>query len=151
MKKFLRALSLTLVLLLSLTLFVACGGTSGTDTDTASAPLSSTDTANGPETPATDAGISITVEVVDDKGETKSFPIKTTEKYLRGALEQEKLVEGDDGPYGLYIKKVNGLSADYSVDGAYWGVWEGDKEAATGVDQIELKDGGVYKLVYTKG
>ena len=136
MKKALHILTLILSLLLALTAFVACGEpaeTSNTDSD-----------------PSTATKITITVQVVNDKGETKSYTIETAETYLRGALEQEKLVEGEDGPYGLYIKKVNGLSADYATDGAYWAIYEGDAEAMTGVDEIKLKDGGLYKLVYTK-
>ena len=89
--------------------------------------------------------------MVDDKGESTKFTIETAEEFLRGALEQEKLVEGEDGPYGLYIKKVNGISADYNTDGAYWQVFEGETAAMTGVEKIKLKDGGLYKLVYTKG
>ena len=66
-------------------------------------------------------------------------------------MEQEKLVEGEESSYGLYIKKVNGILADYDANGAYWSVYEGENMAMTGVDGIELKNGGVYKLVYTKG
>lgn len=136
MKKALRILTLILSLLLALTAFVACN--------------EPTEAPNTEGSTATATKITITVQVVDDKGETKSYTIETAEKYLRGALEQENLVEGEDGPYGLYIKKVNGLSADYATDGAYWAIHEGDAEAMTGVDEIELKDGGLYKLVYTK-
>ena len=60
----------------------------------------------------------ITVTVVDDKGEKTVFTITTNSPNLRGALEQEKLVEGEEGPYGLYVKVVNGLRADYDKDGA---------------------------------
>ncbi|MBP3301017.1 MAG: DUF4430 domain-containing protein [Clostridia bacterium] len=143
MKKTLRILALVLALILATFAFAACGGQDASTDNT------DVSTVSGTEKPEA-AQISITVKVVDDKGETTDFPIKTSEKFLRGALEQENLVEGEDGPYGLYIKKVNGISADYETDGAYWSVYEGETAAMTGVDQIELKDGGVYKLVYTK-
>ena len=130
MKKTLRILTLVLALLFALLTVTACG--------------------KPKEDEPKEDKITITVKVVDDKGETTDFTIETAEKYLRGALEQEKLVEGEDSQYGLYIKKVNGLSAVYETDNAYWAVYEGDTMAATGVDSIELKDGGVYKLVYTK-
>lgn len=146
MKKTLRILALVLALILATFAFAACGDTTTDNTDVSTA-LSGTDSAEKPEA----AQISITVKVVDDKGETTDFVIETAEKYLRGALEQENLVEGEDSTYGLYIKKVNGILADYEVNGAYWSVYEGEAMAMTGVDQIELKDGGVYKLVYTKG
>ena len=146
MKKTLRILALLLALILTTFAFAACG------TGETEAPQTNTDTSSVAST-NTDATtkITITVEVVDDKGESTKFTIETAEEFLRGALEQEKLVEGEDGPYGLYIKKVNGISADYNTDGAYWQVFEGETAAMTGVDEIKLKDGGLYKLVYTKG
>ena len=94
--------------------------------------------------------ISITVEVVGSDGNTTSFPIKTAATTLRGALEQENLVEGEESTYGLYIKTVNGELADYNVNGAYWAVYIRDEMAMTGVDGIEIVEGGLYKLVYTK-
>ena len=133
MKKFTRILSLILALLLMAVTVSACGKNKGEG-----------------ENKTSENKITITVKVVDDKGETTDFTIETNQKYLRGALEQEKLVEGEESQYGLYIHKVNGLSAVYEKDNAYWAVYEGDEMAATGIDQIELKDGGVYKLVYTK-
>ena len=84
-------------------------------------------------------------------GKTTTFTINTAAEYLRGALEQENLVQGEDGPYGLYISHVNGEQAIYEVDGAYWAVYEGDVASMTGVDQIKIADGATYKLVYTKG
>ena len=128
MKNAIRIVSLLLALLLSSALLVACGTPEGEHPNP----------------------ITITVEVVDDKGETETFTITTKSKTLRGALEQENLVEGEDGPYGLYIHKVNGLSAVYETDGAYWNIFVGDTAASTGVDGIETTDGGLYRLVYTK-
>ncbi|MBQ4323611.1 MAG: DUF4430 domain-containing protein [Clostridia bacterium] len=139
MKKTLRILALLLALILTTFAFAACG------TGETEAPQTNTDNSS------VATKITITVEVVDDKGESTKFTIETAEEFLRGALEQEKLVEGEDGPYGLYIKKVNGISADYNTDGAYWQVFEGETAAMTGVEKIKLKDGGLYKLVYTKG
>ncbi len=105
-------------------------------------------TATGTEAPASE--ITITVEVVDDKGESTVFTITTKERYLRGALEQEDLVKGDESEYGLYIKEVNGILADYEVNGAYWGMYKGDEYLMTGVDTTPIADGDHYKLVYTK-
>lgn len=91
----------------------------------------------------------ITVTVVDDEGERTVFTIKTASPNLRGALEQEKLVQGDDGEYGLYIKVVNGLRADYDLDGAYWRITKDGVDTAS-VDSTIIKDGEKYELTYTK-
>lgn len=135
MKKQLRILSLILALVMALCL-AACTPKETPDTNS---------DANGKST------VTITVDVVNKEGKTTTFTIETAEEFLRGALEQEKLVQGEDGPYGLYISHVNGEQAIYETDGAYWAVYEGDVAAMTGVDEIKLTDGGNYKLVYTKG
>ena len=143
MKKNLRILSLVLVLLTALAL-VACGPAEAPDTNSGTdSALSTGDT----ETYA----YTVTVDVVGSDGKTTSFTIKTNAETLRGALDQEKLVQGEEGPYGLYIKTVNGETADFDTDGAYWAVYEGDQMAMAGVEGIKLTNGGNYKLVYTKG
>lgn len=91
----------------------------------------------------------VTVDVIDDKGETKTFEIKTDGDTLYDALIQEKLIEGEDGEYGFFIKTVNGLRADYEKDGAYWELDDEKGEMLmTGVETTEISDGDRYKLVY---
>lgn len=102
------------------------------------------------ETPDSSTQVTITVEVTDDKGNTTPYVIETTETTLRGALEQEELVEGEDGEFGLYIKKVCGITADYDVDGSYWALYKGEEYMTNSVDQEILEDGAVYRIVYTK-
>ena len=92
----------------------------------------------------------ITVTVIDDKGESTVFKITTTSANLRGALEQEKLVEGDEEQYGLYVKVVNGLRADYDKDGAYWAFSKDGVDLMTGVDDTIIADGDKYEITYTK-
>ena len=91
----------------------------------------------------------ITVEVVDDKGETTSFTITTVEAFLRGALEQENLIEGEESATGLYVKVVNGLTADYDVDKSYWAFYKGEDYLMTGVDSTPIADGDLFRIVYT--
>lgn len=93
----------------------------------------------------------ITVSVVNDKKEAAVFTIHTNATTLRGALEENNLVEGSDSQYGLFIESVNGLRADYSANGAWWAIYIGSEMASTGVDGITLTDGGSYSLVYTVG
>jgi len=93
----------------------------------------------------------ITVTVTDDKGQDTVFTITTTAEYLRGALEQESLVEGEESEFGLYIKVVNGLRADYDLDRAYWNLLKGGAYLMTGADTTPIADGDAFELVYTKG
>lgn len=93
----------------------------------------------------------ITVEVVHKYGSKKSFTYSTDEEYLAGVLLSEGLAEGEDGPYGLYIKVVDGEKADFDTDGAYWAVLQNGEYAALGVSKLPVNDGDTFSLVYTVG
>ena len=45
--------------------------------------------------------------------------INTDKEILRDALEEHNLISGEQGAYGLYVKVVNGIKADYDEDGGY--------------------------------
>lgn len=93
----------------------------------------------------------ITVVVIHGDGTEKTFTYRTTQMYLGSVLTEENLVVGENGAYGLNISAVDGEEADWEKDQSYWAIYEGEKYASTGVDGIVLTDGGVYKLVYTRG
>lgn len=91
----------------------------------------------------------ITLSVITEE-KTVKFTINTDKTVLGDVLTENGLVEGEEGPYGLYIKKVNGISAVYETDGAYWSVSIDGETAVTGIDAIDVTDGGKYELTYTK-
>ena len=93
----------------------------------------------------------ITVTVKDHEGKAVVFTIKTDAETVGDALMEHDLIAGDQGAYGLYVKVVNGLRADYDKDRAYWGFNINGEGAMTGVDMTEITDGGNYELVYTVG
>ena len=148
--KFTR-LSVIFVLIAAMALCViSCGMTnSGTETTPTSGTTGTTAEATGSETEA-EAKFTITVTVVDDKGEATDFEIKTDADNLGDALLEAKLVEGEMGDYGLFIKTVNGLRADYDLDGAYWALSKGGEYLMTGADSTTISDGEKYELTYTK-
>lgn len=92
----------------------------------------------------------ITVTVIDDKGKSTVFTITTNSPNLRGALEQEELVEGDESEYGLYVKVVNGVRADYDTDGAWWGFYKDGVMLPSGIDDTVIADGDKYEIKYEK-
>jgi hypothetical protein len=92
----------------------------------------------------------ITVEV--RAGEKSiDITIKTNKTILADALLENNLVEGENGAYGLYIKAVNGIKADYDTDHAYWALYKNGAYATSGADTTTIADGEHYELVYTKG
>lgn len=102
--------------------------------------------------PAAAEGIkTITVEVVHRDASSKTFTYTTSAEYLGEVLLEEKLIQGEQGPYGLYVTQVDGETAVYETDGAYWALYQGDGYASTGVDTTPIADGDEFSLVYTAG
>ena len=79
-----------------------------------------------------------------------TFTIHTDKSTVGEALMEHRLVEGEDGAYGLYVKKVNGILADYDVDRSYWAFYIDGEYAMTGVDATPIKEGEIYRLEYAK-
>lgn len=91
----------------------------------------------------------IYVDVVVD-GKSVTFTLHTDAETLGAALVAEKLVEGEESQYGLYIKKVNGMTADYDVDKSYWSISKDGKDLMTGADGEKISDGAHYALTRAK-
>ena len=92
----------------------------------------------------------ITVDVVDDQGETKHYSLKTDEEYIHGALNQIDglTLDGYDSDYGYYVTTVNGLRADYTEDGAYWSFYINGDYCMEGVDSQVVTDGDAFTIQY---
>ena len=92
-----------------------------------------------------------TIEVeVKVEEQSVTFTIHTDKEMLGEALMEHGLIEGEDGPYGLYVKKVNGMLADYDVNQYYWSFSKGGTGLMTGVDMTAVEDGAHYEITYTK-
>lgn len=88
----------------------------------------------------------ITVQI----GERKvTITVKSDKTNLAEMLTESKLVEGEEGSYGLYIKRVNGILADYDADKAFWSLQQNGTPTALGASSITVADGDAYELVYT--
>ena len=82
--------------------------------------------------------------VVDKEGKETTCKICTDETIVGEALLKLNLIEGEAGQYGLYVKKVNGIVADYDVDGTYWAFYVNGEYAMSGVDTTEIVAGASY-------
>ena len=87
---------------------------------------------------------SFVTEVVDADGNTVRFTVQTNEKTVGEALQKLGVIDGEEGDYGLYIKTVNGITADFSKDNTYWAFYVDGEYAMTGADMTDAVDGTVY-------
>ena len=88
--------------------------------------------------------------VVDKDGNETKFEIHTDKTTVGDALLEVQLIEGEESSYGLYVKKVNGITADYDVDQTYWAFYINGEMAMTGVDSTDVEAGATYSFKVEK-
>lgn len=130
--------------------FVACKDEGKADDTTVS------ENANAPED-TTDAKnvlgegkTRFSLVVRDLDGSETAFEINTDAETVGDALTALKLIEGEESQFGLYIKKVNGITADFDADGTYWAFYINGEYAMTGVDGTAVEAGATYMLARQK-
>ena len=87
--------------------------------------------------------------VVQVEENTVTFTIHTDAETVGEALLDLGLIEGENCTWGLYVKKVNGMTADYDIDQTYWAFYE-NGEYGSGVDLTKVNDGYTYSFVRTR-
>ncbi|MDE6889840.1 MAG: DUF4430 domain-containing protein [Eubacterium sp.] len=88
--------------------------------------------------------------VVDKDGEETRMEIHTEKKTVGEALEELGIIEGEESEYGLFVKTVNGITADYEKDGMYWAFYINDEYAQSGVDATDITEGDSYAMKLEK-
>ena len=143
---------LSLVLCIALISAIALTAVGCDNTKNNGDTVTTADRTETPESP-TVKGEGATVfyfNVVDKDGNTSKFEIHTDKTVVGDALLELGLIEGDQGDYGLYVKKVNGITADYEVDQTYWAFYIGDEYGMTGVDMTNIEAGATYAFKVSK-
>ena len=92
----------------------------------------------------------ITVQIIVDGTDTVSKSITTDAEYLRGALEEEDLIAGEESQYGLFVKTVNGITVDDSKQ-QWWCFTKGGADLFTGVDDTPIADGDTFEITLKTG
>ena len=87
-----------------------------------------------------------TFTVVDKEGNETQFEIHTDKETVGEALMELELIAGEESEYGLYVKTVNGITADYDKDGVYWAFYVNDEYAQTGVASTTITEGDSYSF-----
>ena len=101
--------------------------------------------------PRTAVGVkAITVEIVAPPAETKTLALRTDAEFLRQALEEQGLIQGDESAYGLFVTSVDGIAADASKQ-EWWCFTKGGEELFTGVDSTPIQDGDKFEITLTTG
>jgi hypothetical protein len=92
----------------------------------------------------------ISVEIIAPPAETKTLSISTNAEFLRQALEEQNLIQGDESAYGLFVTVVDGIAADDTKQ-EWWCFTKAGEELLTGVDSTPIQDGDKYEITLTTG
>lgn len=92
----------------------------------------------------------ITISVVNKAQETTTYELKTDAEVLREAMEEAEglTFSGTESEYGMMVDTVNGETAVYADDGAYWSFYVNDTYCNYGIDSQPVADGDAFKIVY---
>lgn len=93
-----------------------------------------------------EGSVSFPFTIVDHDGNETALEIHTDQETVGDALTELGLISGDEGEYGLYVKTVNGITADFDKDGVYWAFYVNDEYASTGVDNTPIEEGNTYSF-----
>lgn len=155
MKNSVKALLLALLLVISAVFCAGCNnnespeqpGTNASDSGQGSSVWDSADYKEDAE--VGEGAITVKVEIVAEE-KSVTITVHTDKDNLGAALLDNNLVSGDESEYGLYIKYVIGMEADYDKDGTYWSLSKDGEYLMTGADSTTIADGEHYELTRTK-
>lgn len=145
MKKII-AMLLALMMVFALT---ACAGEQQTPESQEETTTSPVQTTEAEDPSSEEAKASFTVVVTDLDGTEQTFTYTSDAATVGEALVAEGLIAGDESEWGLMVTTVNGITADWASENAYWAFYIDGEYAQTGVDATELTDGATYSFVKT--
>ena len=94
---------------------------------------------------------SITIEVTDQQQKTSTYKVQTDAEYLIDAMKATPkfTFSGYESTYGLTLITVNGISADWEKDNAFWCIYVNGEMGNYGIESQPVYDGDVFQFVYT--
>jgi hypothetical protein len=92
----------------------------------------------------------IVVEVVIPDEEDSEFTLHTDAEYLGQALDEEKMIKGNETEYGRFITELNGRTADGTKE-EWWCITKDGADVYTGIDQTPIMDGDHYEITLKTG
>lgn len=91
----------------------------------------------------------VEIAVIHKDGSEKAFTLHTDAENLHEALDEEKLIEGEERGGFFAVLVIDGETADWNIDGSYWAMTQDGEWLMTGVDDTMISDGDHYEFTYT--
>ena len=101
----------------------------------------------------TEGSKNVTLSVVSENGDSTAYETKTDALVLQELMAELKdegfTYGGAESEYGLMVDTINGVRADYTLDGAYWSFYVNDSYCNYGISEQPVNDGDAFSIVYT--
>ena len=100
---------------------------------------------------AAEGSKSVMIEVKDHAQTTFTYTVHTDAEYLIDAMKdaQKLTFSGYEGPYGFTLISINGTSADWEKDNAYWCIYVNGEIGNYGISAQTVNDGDTFRFEYT--
>ena len=144
--------ALTLSAVLSVCLLAGCGASASSTASSTASSVASSVAASEAVSSAAEAQATVEFTVTAADGSVSSVLLNVTDgEKLSTALAEAGIISQEEADAG-FVTTVNGETADYNKDQAWWCLTDAAGEMTTvGVADIELHDGDSYAFTYTKG
>ena len=103
---------------------------------------------NGDADEDTQNGKSISITVVGADGNATDYWIITEADYLQDAMDEAEGLTYTLDDSGMVIA-INGESAQWDMDQAYWAIYVNDEYGMHGIDDQLVAEGDAFRFVYT--
>ncbi len=147
--------ALALSAVLAVCLLAGCGASASSTASSAASSVASSAASSAASSVASapaDAQATVEFTVTGADGSASSVLLNVTDgEKLSTALAEAGIISQEEADAG-FVTTVNGETADYNKDQAWWCLTDAAGEMTTvGVADIELHDGDSYAFTYTKG
>ena len=147
--------ALALSAVLAVCLLAGCGASASSTASSAASSVASSAASSAASSVASapaDAQATVEFTVTGADGSASSVLLNVTDgEKLSTALAEAGIISQEEADAG-FVTTVNGETADYNKDQAWWCLTDATGEMTTvGVADIELHDGDSYAFTYTKG
>ena len=83
-------------------------------------------------------------------GSQVQFNVETTKDNLGDALLEGSIIKGDMGQFGIYVTEIDGETASWEKDNAYWYFFKNGEALLKGISATPIAEGDNFEARYTK-
>ena len=133
-------MSLALAVLIALS-FASCSGKKGENTDKETVSQSQQSYKK-----IGSGSRSFYLDIEFENGSKSYYEVGTDKEYVGEALRELKIIDGENGPYGLYVLTVDGETHKYEESKKFWELAIDGTPSPYGVDKVKIQDGEHYSF-----